>query len=490
MNANWRSLLGAVFALSLGAHTLAGQGFRAEIGVWGSFLDLQGIVRDSLPEDQVPGDGLSRRLGDGTVVTCTPEEFCRWFRTEGEEPINVLNQDLKISAWAGGSVPGLAAHAHLRGRFGTDDFWPRESQEVDLLTGYLSYDRGDLGVRAGRLYRTDGLGYRNFDGASIAWRGLENLRLEAYGGWSLVPNINAPRSGSLLSTADVFAPDDRGFIFGAKVGGRLAGTVSGNVIYQREIRTDRLALYSDRVALDTRALLGRVTAEVAAEYDLTYEEFNEARVRLSAPIAGGFEVSLQGRHYTPFFELWTIWGAFSPVGFNEGRASLLWAVPGGHLSFEAGGAYRKYEETDAGADFITIKDYGWRAFGGGHWTSSGWYLDGNYRAETGFGDVRYGGDVGIGKRFGTGSYIGLQGSATQTFGEFRLGEQVVTGGGLEGAWRFGALSLSGGAALYRITFENRPSATDWTQARAHGGISYRFGSDTSGSSRVRSGGDR
>jgi hypothetical protein len=85
MNATWRSLLGAIFALLLGAHTLAGQGFRAEVGVWGSFLELQGIVRDSLSEDQVPGDGLSRRLGDGTVVTCTPEEFCRWFRTEGEE---------------------------------------------------------------------------------------------------------------------------------------------------------------------------------------------------------------------------------------------------------------------------------------------------------------------------------------------------------------------------------------------------------------------
>jgi hypothetical protein len=330
-------------------------------------------------------------------------------------------------------------------------------------------------VRAGRLYRTDGLGYRNFDGASVAWNGLENLRLEAYGGWSLAPHINAPRSGSLLTTADVFAPDDRGFIFGAKVGGRVAGTLSGNIVYQREVRTDRLALYSDRLGLDARALLGRVTAEVSAEYDLTYEEFNEARVRLAAPIAAGLEVSLQGRHYTPFFELWTIWGAFSPVGFNEGRASLLWAVPGGLLSLEAGGAYRKYEEVDAGADFITIKDYGWRAFGGAHITHR---------------DVRYGGDAGVGKRFGSGSYIGLQGSATQTFGEFRLGEQVVSGGGLEGAWRFGDVSLSGGAAVYRITFENRPSAEDWTQTRAYGGISYRFGSDTSGSSRSGSGGDR
>jgi hypothetical protein len=488
MNFCWRGLVTAVIALSLGSSALAGQGFRAEVGVWGSSLELQGLVRDSLPDDEVAGDGLRRRLADGTVVTCSPGDFCRWFRTEGEESITILNQDLKVAAWAGAAIPGLAAHVHLRGRFGTDDFWPRSSQDVDLLTGYLSYDRAGFGVRAGRLDRIDGLGYRNFDGASVAWHGLRAVRLEAYGGWSLAPNLNAPRSGSLLSTADVFAPDDRGFIFGFRAGGRVGSILSGDVLYQREIRTDRLALYTERLALDARALLGRVTAEVAAEYDLSFENFNEARIRLSTPIAGGLEVSLQGRHHTPFFELWTIWGAFSPVGFNEGRAALLWAVPGTRVSLEAGGAYRQYEETDAGAEFVDIKDYGWRAHAGAHWTGGGWYVDGNYRAETGFGAVRYGGDAVIGKRFGSGAYIALRGSATQTFGEFRLGEQVVSGGGLEGAWQFGDLSLVGGAALYRISFENRPAADDWTQARLHGGISYRFGSETSG--RARTGGER
>ena len=44
-------------------------------------------------------------------------------------------------------------------------------------------------------------------------------------------------------------------LLGARAGGRL-GPVSGSVAYQRDIRTDRLALYSERVAADARALLG------------------------------------------------------------------------------------------------------------------------------------------------------------------------------------------------------------------------------------------
>ncbi len=490
MNARWRGLAVALTVVVLGARPLDGQGYRAEVGVWGSYLELRGAARDSLPEAQVPGDGLRRRLADGTLVTCIPQRFCYWYRSRGEESVTVMSQDVRVSAWAGSRVPGLALHVHARGRFGTDDFWPRSSQEVDLITAFLSYERYGFGVKAGRLARFDGLGYRNFDGASVAWYGLEPLRVEAFGGWSLAPNINAPRSGSLLTTADAFAPDDRGLILGVKVGGRLGRTLVGDILYRREIRTDLLALYSERIALDARALLGSVTAEVSAEYDLSYEEVNDARVRVSAPITGGLEFALQARHYTPFFELWTIWGAFSPVGFNEGRGSLLWAVPGGQLVLEAGGAYRKYEETSAGSESLPIKDHGWRAFAGARWEGGGWFADGDYRAETGFGAVRYGGDVGLGRRFGSGSYLALRGSATQTFGEFRLGDQVVTGGGLEGAWRVGDLALSGGAGLYRVTVDESPSTEDWTQARVHGGISYRFGSDTSGSRRVSSGGDR
>ncbi len=489
MSPRWRASLGALVALALGATPLVGQGYRAEVGVWGSYLELRGAARDSLPEDQVPGEGLRRRLADGTLVSCIPQRFCYWYRAAGEEPVTILSQDVRVTAWPGATVPGLALHVHARGRFGTDDFWPRSSQEVDLITAYLSYDRHGFGIRAGRLARFDGLGYRNFDGASVAWYGLKSLRVEAFGGWSLAPNLNAPRSGSLLTTADAFAPDDRGLLFGLKVGGQLGRTLVGDLLYRREIRTDLLALYSERLALDARALVGPVTAEVSAEYDLSYEEVNDARLRISAPIYGGLELALQARHYTPFFELWTIWGAFSPVGFNEGRGSLLWAVPKTDLVLEAGGAYRKYEETNAGSESLPIKDHGWRAFASGRWSSGGWFADGDYRAETGFGAVRYGGDLGFGRRFGSGSYIALRGSATQTFGEFRLGEQVVSGGGLEGAFRAGDLSLSGGAGLYRITIDESPSS-DWTQARLHGGISYRFGSDTSGSRRASSGGDR
>ena len=46
----------------------------------------------------------------------------------------------------------------------------------------------------------------------------------------------------------------------------------------------------------------------------------------------------------PFFELWTIWGAFSPVGFQEVKARLDWMGSSGRISAHVYGSRRAYEE--------------------------------------------------------------------------------------------------------------------------------------------------
>ena len=127
--------------------------------------------------------------------------------------------------------------------------------------------------------------------------------------------------------------------------------------------------------------------------------------------------------------------------------------------------------------FVNIKTYGWRAFGGVHWARQGWFADGVYRAETGFGAVRYGGDIRVGRSFGSGSYIALQGQSTQNILESRLGEQFATGGGVEGAVAIRDLTLTASAGLYRIDYRNRPQQQDWTQPRVFVAISYDFGTE-------------
>ena len=478
------SLTGSAWLMAVGLLApcgVRGQGYRAELRAGTSYLEARPLVRDSLLASEVPGAELRRRLPDGTVATCIPGEYCRWYRAGGVESLLVTTQELLATGWT--AVQGLSGRVHLRGRYGSDAFWPQSTQEFEVVSAYVDYDRSDYRARAGRLFRTDGLGYYNFDGASVLWRGWSPLWVEVYGGWSLPRGLNVLRSGDLVSRADPLAPDDRGFIIGAEAGGRLGRFASGRVTYQREIRTDRLALYSERLAADARAFFGRTVLELSAEYDWAYAQLDELRLRVNTPVTAGLEIVAEARHHSPFFELWTIWGAFSPVGFNEGRLALAWSDADLGLSLQAGGAYRDYEETSAGPADSGVRDDGWRGSIDGSWRGGEWFASGAYRAEAGFGAARFGGDVRAGRFLGEGTHISVRGSLTQTFGEFRLNEQLVSGVGVDGGFRIGDFTLNGGAALYRIGSRERPTDDDWTQARLYSSLSYRFGIEPSATGR-------
>lgn len=451
-----------------------GQGYRGELTVGGSYLEMRPVARDSLPESEVPGEGVRRRLEDGTVVTCTPGGFCRWYRAADVQSVWLANQDLTVTGWGG--VQGLSGHLHVVGRLGMDDFWPLSSQEVALSTAYLSLDRDKYRLRVGRMYRSDGLGFYNFDGASAMWRGFEPVWIEVYGGRSLLRGANETITGSLMEEVEPLAPDAPGLVLGAEVGGRLGHLLSGRVTYQRVVQDDWAALYSERMTLDARALLGPATVDLSAEYDWSFQEFNEARLRVQAELPRNFEATVEARHYTPFFELWSIWGAFSPVGFNELRGSLAWSKPRLGLRLEAGGGYRDYEETNTGSTVAPLRTDGWRLFGSAGWRDRrGWFATGSYAADAGPGASRFGGDVAAGRSFGPDAYVALRGRVTQTYGETRLNEQVIAGGGVDGSLRVGVLTVTGSAALHRVSAEERPQEGGWTQPRLYLGVAYRFG---------------
>jgi hypothetical protein len=469
-----RKLALIITVLLFAPTVLFAQGIRGELRVRGDAVGFQSLQRDSLPEGQVSGSGAQRQLDDGTVVTCVTGDYCRWFGSGETDTVYPIYQDLRLVGWTG--IEGLAFHTQLRGRLGSDEAWPRTEQEVEAITVYIGYRKGDWWVRGGRMLRSGSLGYKNFDGGSLAWSGLGPLRLEAYGGWSLGIGLVAPRNGELLTLADEYAPDKRAYIYGFDGALDFGTNFSANVQYQREIRTDKTGLYSERIGGSLRAIVGPSTLDGALTYDLAFKQINLARIQMSTPFASGFGLVLEGRHYRPFFEYWTIWGAFSPVAYTEGRGMLTWTSPKAGLSFEVGGGYRDYDETNAGLDYVSIKEDGWRLYGGGHWVNGPWFVDGGYRSETGFGASRYGGDLTVGRRIGKDARLALFGSSTKTFGEFRIGEQLGSGGGIDGSWNLATFTLSGSAGLYRITYDNRPQSEAWTQPRAHLSIAWRFGS--------------
>jgi hypothetical protein len=65
--------------------------------------------------------------------------------------------------------------------------------------------------------------------------------------------------------------------------------------------------------------------------------------------------SIELRRHRPFFEAWTIWGAFSPVAFDEARAELTWRNSAGNIGADVRGAWRAYGETNAGLESTPLK---------------------------------------------------------------------------------------------------------------------------------------
>jgi hypothetical protein len=474
-NRNAMSTAAAVLAAGcLLASGACAQGVRGELSATASYVEYRTVVRESIPESQVPGTGVTRVLPDGTVVTCVPGGDCYYYRAGGINGASPVTQDLRLTAWPG--YRGVSAQVHLRGRYGSDDFWPRSSQEFEALAAYVDFERRQVRVRAGRQPRASGLGFHRFDGAAVLWRGLGPLRVEGFAGRSLAGALNEYRSGDLLADADELAPDTGSMLWGAEGKLRLGRRFSSSLLYQREVRTDGDDLYTERVAFDARWSPPELTAEVSVDYDVAFDAFNEARLRLKRPLARTVYLSSELRHYEPFFELWTIWGAFSPVGYDEGRLSAFWEPRSG-LSLSAGASYRDYEDTDVGVDFAPIEGDGWRAHLGASWVRREWLAAGTYSLYTGFGAYQSSVDASVGRHFGDRYYLGVYGSGTQQFAEYRFGDGTTFGGGFESRVQVQNTSLDLGLGVYRQTFDNRPGYDDYNQVRGRLGVTMEFGTE-------------
>ena len=96
--------------------------------------------------------------------------------------------------------------------------------------------------------------------------------------------------------------------------------------YQREVDRDTRNFVSERAALTLDLHpLPRWSLVAGVDYDLANTWFGnaDALVRYTAPwitVAGGL------RQYRPHFDLWTIWGAFSPVPYHAVNAAV-WVRP-------------------------------------------------------------------------------------------------------------------------------------------------------------------
>lgn len=443
-------------------------------------VDLRPLVDDSVAAGLATGTGPYRQLEDGRLVRCVdPEPFCRFRRSGSRVLATPLVQDLRATAWGFGE--GVSAHTHLRARSALgrrDLLWPRAGDQFDALEAWVQLDRERWRARLGRQFTSNGLGLYNFDGASVtAHRG--NWRLEAFGGLSLVEGLHDWHGGDVLAEIDDLPPDEHGWVLGGRVATVLGGRGAVSGTYQRVIRTDRASLYSERLAgsLSLRAM--GATIDAGWIHDLVSGDVNDARLRLARALPRRLAGALEVRRHRPFFETWTIWGAFSPVAFDEARATLGWRDPSDRLAIDARTAWRRYGETSAGLESIPLRTDGWRAGIGAEWTpreSFLWY--GDYDVDIGFGASRS--DATLGGRWMPDErrFLGAAVTALENIYEFRVGTGRVLGLRLEGGTGIGQdtrIVVDGALYAHRLTRES--PVTDWSQRRFSVRLEWTLGSD-------------
>lgn len=470
----------SLLAASLVAPPADAQGVRITGVSLANYVELRPVAEDSIPDSLTVGTGFARESAAGPV-TCLPgHSQCYFYRSLSVNHTIPLTQDLEATGWGFGQ--GVSVYAHLRANAnggGVSELWTREDEHFNALAAYVEIDRERWTARAGRQWLTSQLGYNNFDGASLVLRTPARLVVEGDAGWSLIQGLSEPPTSDELAAADVLPPDKRGILLRASARWRPTLPLAVGAEYQRVIRTDRAGLYEERVAVDGAFTAGDVSVTGDVQTDLATGAFNDARLRASRPFANGITGSVEAVHSTPFFPLWTIWGVFAPVGYNEASASAAWASARNDRSFSLSAGYRQYQDTHTGVGFLPLRDNGWTVIGLGAWrVLPSLDVTGSYRRDIGFGASKSDGNLGVRWDHGDATWIGLTASALQNIYEFRVANGYLAGAALDGGIPLTPnVRLDAQVGIYRNIAAKTSSTVDWSQHRALVRLEWYAGQD-------------
>jgi hypothetical protein len=468
-----------VWLLAASPALLGAQGIRISGVTTVQFVELRQLVIDSVAATAVPGSDQWRTTVDGAPALClTDAVFCTFERSGNRISAAPLLQDLTVAAW--GWREGLSFHANVRARSqlgGTDGLlYPRADDHLQTLDAFAELERTTWRGRLGRQWITSGLGTYSFDGANGLWR-HDAITVEGWGGRALVAGLNEPYTSAQLAAVDNLPPPENGWLFGGRARYRPNALTAAALTYQRVLLSDRSGLYAERASLDASSREYGVTADAGLNYDVATGEWNEARLRIGTPSGRSLGYSVEARHSRPYFELWTIWGAFSPVGYDEARGTVDWSRRGSPYSASLRGAYRTYE--DAGTAVPGLRTNGWRAGGDVRWQDEGALSAfGSYDVDIGSGAAST--DVRAGARWDKSADLsfGADLAATQNIYEFRVGTGRIFGAAVDGAVRVAPdVRIVLDAALYQHTLTNGAAGPDWTQRRATARFEWTVGRD-------------
>jgi hypothetical protein len=351
-------------AVALGALTSSGFGqqYRLRIDSRIQSVSFRGVALDSVrAAETVVTPGGSRETSDGYAVRCgVAATYCFFFRPGAIRSARPAVGSAAATVWGLG-VPGLRlrADARIALDLGDAEVWPGTEPAMQLLEGYAEYAVEQLTGRLGRQVYTSRLGFTGFDGARLTARIVPGrLEVDGYLGWGMGRGSALPVTSDALNPLDDFQPRQRQVVAGAAVGWNHRRG-STRLEYQREVDPRSDYFVSERAALaGTVRLPARLVLDAGVEYDMAQAAWGsaDASIRISDrafTAAAGFQ------RYRPHFELWTIWGAFSPVGYSGINGSISLA-PMSRLSIRARGSRFWFEDSDTETPLASVEDRGWQ----------------------------------------------------------------------------------------------------------------------------------
>jgi hypothetical protein len=346
---------------------------------------FRGLTLDSIPAGNVltaPQSGP--QTPDGHAVRCAGGPYCYFFRPGPELHGIPATTTVSTTLWGFG-VEGLSLRAtgRMLADLGADDVWPGTEPSAQLIEGYFEYERPAVVARAGRQFVSSRLEHLGFDGGLFRGRwDRASLELTGYAGWGLGQAAAVPATSPALNPLDEWRPRDRQTVAGAEVAWFWRST-DVRAEYRREKDPEDHAFVSERAAFSfgTYALALRFTG--GFDYNIAEGHLGSGDLNASL-IRERFSVSAGARRYRPYFSLWTLWGAFSPVPYHA--VSLSGQVrPYRWLRLHARGERYRYDDAEVTTALVPqLEDRGWRTrIGAMASARDQWFFDAQYGVERG-----------------------------------------------------------------------------------------------------------
>jgi hypothetical protein len=361
------------------------QNYRVRLDARGQSRWYRGLIADRIPEsDGVASPNGGLETSDGRAVRCGASDYCFFFRPGPELHGIPVSTSASIVMWGlGAEGLSLRATGRLLADLGSDDVWPGTDPSAQLIEGLLEYQRSAITARVGRQLLSSRLEAMGFDGGWLKYR-LDRASLEftGYAGWGLGQAAVVSPQNPVLNPLDEWRPRDRQIVAGAEAAW-LYRDMDLRAEYRREIDPQDDYFVSERAALSMATHIKTLRLNGGIDYNIAEGRTGSADLTATF-VQRRYSVSAGARRYRPYFSLWTLWGAFSPVPYNAVNLSAQ-VRPASWLSVNGRAERYRYDDAGISTGLVPqLQNDGWRARVGGTATvNTRLTLDGIYGLEHG-----------------------------------------------------------------------------------------------------------